>query len=207
MSFRKTKSYFKSNAPQQMKSSAMKTAKKALKLAKKDQTEESIEYNDTALAFTASKVPAIVFLQPPTTDGFKQIIQYIEGKIYLRKNLTSVITDNYRVDLVLDRAPAGIIIDPAKIYSSSTPRITAQITLSDKGRYKICKSWFGAFDTYNTSRSINFYCRSSLKTEADSQTPAQASILKNAYYLIFWTEASANMPLITYDIQIVSNTT
>ena len=186
---------------------AMTTAKKALRIAKANRTFEVLKYNDVNVSMTASAVPTVVFLQPPTCDGEKQTIQNIEARMFIRQNLASVLVDNYRVDLVLDRYPSGVALDLSKLYEDATPRITALLSYDMRDRYKIVKSYSCAFsENSNTSRMINFKVRSGLVCEADGQTPSQANIQKNAYYLVFWTESTANTPIITYDIQIDSIT-
>lgn len=189
------------------KKTAMTTARKALRIAKANRTFEVLKYSDVNVAMTASAVPTVVFLQPPTCDGEKQTIQNIEARMYIRQNLTSTVVDNYRVDIVLDRYPSGVTLDLSKLYEDATPRITALPSYDMRDRYKIVKSYSGAFNAQSpTSRMINFKVRSGLVCEADGQTPSQDSIQKNAYYLVYWTEATANTPIITYDIQIDSIT-
>jgi len=207
--YSRSKAYFKQNPIAKKKTgTALKTAKKALKIARQGQTMESTSYNDDAVAFTVNNAPQILYLQPPTTDGSKQTISYIEGKIFVRRNLSSTVIETWRVDLVLDRQPAGVILSYADLYNSdATPRPTALMDYDAKSRYKFVKSWSGAFGPQdNQFKMINFMVRSGLKVEADDVTPSQASVNKNAYYLIWFTNASANPPLITYDVQVVSQT-
>jgi len=176
-------------------------------MAKGNRTYEVTKFNEVNLAFTASAVPAITYLQPPVADGERQTIQHIRGRIWVRQNLTSALVDNYRIDLVLDRFPAGVVIDPASIYEDSTPRITALKSFDLRNRYKIVKSWMGAFEASSpVTRMITFFARSGLVVENDGNTPSQANVAKNAYYLIFWTEATTNVPIITHDIELVSIT-
>lgn len=190
------------------KRTALKTAKKALRLAKNNQIVESTSYNDILVAM--SRAPTVRYIQPPSCDGFKQTCQYIEGRLYVQADSVSSENSNWRVDLVLDRQPAGVVLDTADLYGTAQPpRITALIPLSDKERYKIVKSWSGGFNDAAgpTSRMVRrFHLRSGLKLEASAVTPSQAEIQKNAYYLVFWTDASANTPIITYDLQMVSVT-
>ena len=207
--YSKSKAFFKAN-PSYLKKTgnALKTAKKALKIAKAGRQMESLSYSEDSLAMTASNAPALLYIQPPTTEGSKQTISYIEGRIFVRRNLTSAVIDTWRVDLVLDRQPAGVVLNYADLYNSdATPRPTALMDYDAQSRYKFVKSWSGAFGPQdNQFKMINFKVRSGLKVEADSRIPYQDSVNKNAYYLVWFTNAATNMPLITYDIQIVSQT-
>jgi len=188
------------------KKSAMKTAKQALRIAKGNRTYEVKKFFNQ-IEMTVDADPTIVYLEPSVTSGEKQTIQYIEGRIYVKQNLTSALIDDYRIDVVLDRFPSGVVIDPLSLYESATPRITALLSYDMRDRYKIVKSYSGAFEEQtSTARYHRFKVRSGLICEADGSTPNQASVMKNAYYLIFWTTASANTPIITFDLQIDSIT-
>lgn len=184
---------------------AINTAKRALKMAKGNRTVEALNYN--IVGQVLSSTPSIRFIQPPSTEGGKQTIQHIEGKIWVRQDITSAIIDNYRIDLVLDRQPNGAILNLDNIYNSTTPRITVLKDFELKDRYKILKTWIGAFSLGETTRMIKIFERSGLKSESDSNSFFdQIRISKNAYYLVAWTEATANQPLLTYDLRIVSVT-
>ncbi len=186
---------------------ALTTAKRALRMAKGNRTFEVLKYNLVNTAMTASAVPVVRYIQPPVTDGERQTLQHIEGKIWVRQNLTSALIDNYRIDIVLDRFPSGVEITPLSLYEDATPRITALKSFDLRNRYKIVKSFMGAFEASSpVTRMHNFFIRSGLVCESDGNNPNQANVNKNAYYIIFWTEATTNTPILTYDLQIVSIT-
>lgn len=178
-----------------------KVAKRALKLALHNRETRIVIDALTSVAFTASRVLNITYLQPNAT-GEKCTFQKIEGKIWVRKNTSSVVTDSWRCDLILDRQPNGVELSPLLAYTSASPRITALIDLGQTERFKIARSWMGAFDEAdgNTSRMINFSYRTGLVTECTTSF-VQANIVKNAYYFVFWTESATNTPIMTFSIQ------
>ncbi len=107
--------------------------------------------------------------------------------------------DDWRVDLVLDREPAGVAITPLLYLGSATPVIGAFKNHLFKKRYKILRSEFGHFDEGGTGvggHEINWYVKLNLIAESKTASSfSNANIQKNALYLVYWTTASANHPI------------
>jgi len=112
---------------------------------------------------------------------------------------------NWRFDLVLDRTPAKVAISIADLYDTSTPDITALMSFDNRERFKICRSYSGYFDNdISVEKIIHFKYRSGLVMESDGTVYAQNKILKNAYYLIYWTDVASNQPTLEGTARIVT---
>ncbi len=182
-------------------------AKKALRIAKRNIVTEFTETNQVTEDLTGSSVPDITYLQPATTDGDRQTLINLNGRIEMRQDLMSQLSDNYRIDIVLDRRPSGVIIDPAILYGDATPRITALVDFNLRGRFKILRSFQGVFEQSTvTNRIFKFNIPLNLVVESNAEAPSQGEVQKNAIYLIVWTTATANFPSITRDFRLISKT-
>ncbi len=153
-------------------------------------------------AFNATPVVALLDL---AGDGLKTRITSAQVRGTIKQNLTSVVTDDYRVDLVLDREPNGTIFSPLLCYGSATPPIGAYKALNYKKRYKILRSQFGSFnETGTTHADINWYVKLNLLAETKTVNSwTQANLIKNAIYLVYWTTASANQPIPALNVRAV----
>lgn len=189
---------------QKKKQGATKIAQKALKIAKATRTYSFVDYtiNDT---MTGSLTPEKQFLSPPNTDGERQTIQDIECFVKITHDIGSAGIVDWRMDLVLDRQPSKVTLDFADCYESATPETTALLSFNNRERYKICKSYTGYLDNdVATERIIHFKYRSGLVCEADGTVYSQANILKNAYYLVYWSNSTANHPSIVGTVRVTT---
>ncbi len=200
------KSQPKKNVAKETKS----IAKKALKLAKSNSTIEFLSYNAIAQTMTGTFSPDVVYMQPPTTDSSpgKQTLLRLRGNILIEQNLTSAANDQWRFDIILDRAPAGAVLNITQAYGTANPRLTRPLNYDQIKRYKLLYSRKGMFNEFvKTSAVMNINVKLGLVAEANNNTPSQANIMKNAIYIVFWTNATTNKPNFTYNLDIVSCTT
>lgn len=194
----------------QAKPKALPIAQKALKMAKGNRSFQFADFNLTATAMSTSLTPVVRYLEPPANlgGGDRQTLQDIEMKMFIDQDVTNTTIVQYRVDLVLDRTPAKTVINLTNLYGDTTPSTTALISFDNRERYKLVKSYTGHLSNdVVESRYISFKVRSGLVLETEGTTFDQDNIQKNAYYLIMWTDATANTPKVTYDIRLVSLTT
>ncbi|WP_445779150.1 hypothetical protein [Shewanella sp.] len=179
-------------------------------MAKSNETIEFLSYNAIAQTMTGTFTPDIVYLQPPTTDSSpgKQTLLKIRGNVLIEQNLSSASNDQWRFDIVLDRAPAGAVLNVAQAYGVANPRITRPLNYDQIKRYKLLYSRKGMFNEFvKTSSMMNINVKLGLVAEANNNTPSQANIMKNAVYILFWSNATTNKPNFTYNLDIVSRTT
>lgn len=181
-------------------------AKKALKMAKGNRTFEVKSYSQTLTSMTGGSSPDILYLEPPTSEGQTQTIQNITAKIYIEKDILSTGVNRWRVDLVLDRQPNGVIFSPLLCYEDGTPTITTLTDYDNKNRFKIVKSYAGGLGPDYIPKFININYKSGLVVDASAQPPNQANVTKNAYYLVYWTPSGTNTPKVEYEIRIESIT-
>lgn len=184
-----------------------RTANKALRIANRGKVIAARNAHATKSPFQASNVPAIKYLQPPDATSFRQTILKMIARIYVEQDVNSTVIDDFRIDIVLDRAPTGLPLSIENVYNTVTPRITHDIKQNDRDRYKLVKSFTGGFGKGGaTSRAFSFKVRSGLRVECTSNVPSQAAVQKNAYYIVYWTSSTVNTPKITYDILVQSQT-
>lgn len=160
--------------------------------------------SDVALSSTPT---VLLLIANMGMSGNKTTLKSVQVRAVVKQNLTSALIDDYRVDLVIDRAPAGVAITPLLYLGDATPNITAYKDFDGKGRYKILKTWSGYLSSSegsNSFRKINSYVRLNLKSETNQfDQYAQGNLIKNALYLVRWTTASANQPTFKGDIRVV----
>ncbi len=201
MSFR---GKFKTRTPSRFKKSI---AKQALALAKrnkrdlKQQNEIQFTAQGGMLGITLSTTPLPVLVSDTAA--------VIEGTSYLNKglellgdivaNLSSTIQDNYRIDVILDRRPNGVAFSAANAYGNATPGTNALLSITERDRYKIIKSWRGTFNTVDgitDNRKISFNRKFKFKSElsASGVIATAANIKTNAIYVVAWTNSASNQP-------------
>lgn len=189
------------------KPKALPIAQKALRIAKGNRTFAAEDFTLATTAMTASLVPTVRYIQPPgdAGPGQKQTIQDLEFSILLKVDVASAVVNSWRCDLVLDRTPSKVTLSLADMYGIATPKITALLNYDAIERYKIVKSYSGSFYVDSSvSRHIHFKVRSGLVCEAEGPVFDNNLVLKNAYYFVFWTDATANTPTISYSSRLTS---
>ncbi len=136
---------------------------------------------------------------PATGSGLKTRMTSIQVKGTIKRNVSSALIDDWRVDLVLDRHPEGTEVTPLLVYGDATPVIGAFKNIIFKRRFKILRTMFGSFDEGGEGSGasiINWYVKLNLMAESSTANSfIQANIQKNAVYLIYWTTATANQPI------------
>ncbi len=175
----------------------------ALSIAKsnKKKLSSAIEFvQATAVTSTdAFNATPIVDLITGAGDGLKTMLKSAQVKGTVKRNASSALIDDWRIDLVLDREPNGTEITPLELYGTATPTIGAFKNIIFKRRFKILRTEMGHFDeggTGNGGHEINWYIRLNLMAETKTTNSwSQANIQKNAIYLVYWTTASANQPI------------
>ncbi len=163
-------------------------------------------YSDTgATTGTLNATPVVLFLAMGGTGYNVQMVScHVKG--WIRQNLASVITDDYRMDLVLDREPNKTALTPTLYLASATPTIHRMKVFKDRQRFKILKTWSGHFnENVNVSRKIEGFFPLNLKVKSNTaDTFGQAQVLNNALYLVYWTTASANQPTFSHIARVVT---
>ncbi len=172
----------------------------ALRLAKSNRKaiRREVEYvqNDLVFALAAMNATLLVTHIPvagPT--GNKGEIKSIQLQGLVLQILASALNDEWRVDLVLDRQPNGVLPTATEIYGSATPQIYAYRDFDKRFRFKILRSFRGVFnESVMTSSVIDTYVKLNLITEQDSTSFAIGNMTKNTLVLVHWTTATANQP-------------
>ncbi len=188
-------------------------AEQALRMAKSNKKKlaakldlDFVNDNDATQALNATPTVLLIFASMEMS-GFNLTLKSFQVRGVIKQNLASAIIDDYRVDLVLDRAPAGVAITPLLYLDSATPTITAFKSFGSKGRYRILKTWSGYLSSSEGShsfRKVNSYIRLNFKVETKAENAyTQANLIKNALYLVRWTTATANQPTVAMDMRIV----
>lgn len=198
-------------------------AKTALRIAKSNETIEHTTFahnptgtTDTPLGpidFLSTGLPFVKYLQPPDVDSDpgSQTILYIRGNVHILQDLQSNRQDQWRFEIVVDRRPGGVTLDVARAYDVSTAleiATYANIDFSNRRRYKQLYTRGGIFDDdTNTSRMFHLNVRVGLVSQSNGVQFDIARMNKNALYLIYWTDATTNLPKIQYRLDLVSKTT
>ncbi len=191
---------------------ALPIAKKALRLATSNSVIEFTSFLTLNSSLAVGGAPFIEYLEPPPTEAApgKQTLLKIRGNVIMERNLLSNLLDRWRFDIILDRTPSGIILNIDQAYDPAIPGkpvTTIPINYKQIKRYKLLYSRKGVFgDGVSIASVHNLNIPIKLVAEANAVIPNQASIMKNAIYLVFWTDALANAPKITYDVDLVSRT-
>lgn len=159
---------------------------------------KAIRSLDTSFDGTFNATAAASFCTALVTDSGKSKIIGVRVSGFCSQDLTSTLLDDYRVDLVLDRLPDGVLLTAAKYTQSSdeTPLFNELIKDDMTERFKILKSWKGHFNENTVvHREINWYKKLNLVADSNAAgNITQASQTKNALYFVCWTTAAANQP-------------
>ncbi len=187
-------------------------AEQALRLAKSNkrkinETREMGEGTSTLAAVALNATPTVRYINPGGMLGVKLPVKSFQVRGVVKQNLTSAIIDGYRMDLVLDRHPDGAAITPLLYLGTATPKLYEYKDFDRKERFKIIKTWSGYFNSNDgvaSHRRINDYFRLNYMFESSAASQESNSVAeKNALYLVFWTDASANQPTIEFKSRIV----
>ncbi len=165
-----------------------------------------VEGSLVSQAMTGTATPDITFLGPVVGEDMKAKVKSVSVRGTINQNVASAVTDNWRVDLVLDKVPDGANVTPLELYGDATPRISAFKNFLYRSRFKILRSVFGDFNEQGPlSAVINWYVKLNNTQETTSSGSfGVANLLKNALFLVIWTEATANFPIIDLDWRVVS---
>ncbi len=177
-------------------------ASQALRLAKKNKRTlgvlAEVQQGTTLNAETAFNATPIVEFYVAVGEGEKTLLKNITVRGLIKRNVASDLIDDYRVDLVLDRMPAGVKATVADIYGSANPELGDPPNNLQRLRYKILRTMMGAFGESGNGiahRVINWNVRLNLVAQSKTANNfGQDQIQKNAVYLVYWTTAAANQP-------------
>ncbi len=191
---------------------AQAIARKAFALAKKNSRtlrhvvstfhSKSTDANTTFVA----AVNVIALFLPNGGSGKKLLVKEFNLNFEVKQNLTSVLSDNWRVDLLLDRKPDEALATNAEIYGETSPTITDYMADDEGSRFRLIRSWSGIL---NESTSIGRIIRYKKKMNIIQMCdPAgtfgtQAAITKNQFLLCVWGTATANVPTLIFNFQYV----
>lgn len=174
-------------------------AKKVYQLSKKVNAILDVADNATTLQFNTTGSTAIVTYIPPAGTGDKTTLKYLHLRGVIRQNPSSTMAEALRVDVMLDRQPAGVILDASKAYNASVLDIGEMPRASVKDRYKLLRSKLILFDEAENGRSIagiNMKIPLNLiATTSSSSSFTQANIQRNAVYVVMWGTSTANYPI------------
>lgn len=181
------------------KPSALKIAKKALKLATVVAQHETVTeiVSDT---MTGALTPEVVYLTPTELTNNVDDIKSLSIEYNIRVRQTGVTEGNVRVDFVLDRQPNGATLSIADCYGDATPSMENMGDPGKRERYKIVKSFQKSLIT---AVSPVMWVKGKFKTgqiitsENQDGDFSVTNISKNSYYLVYWTDTiTANFPTI-----------
>lgn len=148
---------------------------------------------------TAFNATPIVTLISAAGDGERTRITSAVVKGTIKRDVASLLIDDWRVDLVLDREPQGTALTPLLYLATATPGIGEIRNLIFKERFKILRTESGVFGESGNGVSghvINWYVKLSLIARTKTANNwGQAEIQNNALYLVYWTTATANQPV------------
>ncbi len=200
---------FRRRAPikKQTTASIAKSNRRALRQMNETQFTAIAGMTNITLTTTPS-VSGINFVGPIV--GRSYMLKGIELMGDIKANLTSQIQDKWRVDVILDRRPSGTVLSPLLAYASATPQTNVLINKDQRDRYRIIRSWRGIFNTVDfisDHRDLTLFKRFKLKvfSSDDDAVVAQANIQTNALYVVAWTEAVANTPVL--DLKVITKGT
>lgn len=153
---------------------------------------------------TVSSTTPVVTLLTAEGIGNKTMLSSVQVKGYVREGAGP---RTFRVDLVLDRTPAGVAVTPLDLYGSATPVIGAYKNLQQRSRYKILRTQM--MNLYNVTSGaeqyiIDWYVKLNLIAETKTNsTWTQANIQKNALYLVYWVDEATNAPTPYFNTRVV----
>ncbi len=184
-------------------------AQQALALARKNKKDlarsNELQYSVlTGMAGIALSVTPLIILLNKTdwvVEGNLCMFRGLEILGEITPNNSSVLQDKWRVDIIMDKRPDGTIFNPEHAYGFDAPFTNSHIDNDFKDRYRILKSWRGTFNVPKNSavpRNLSYNRRFKTKVVSsnDDAVISQASIETNAVYLVAWTEATANTPVL-----------
>ncbi len=127
------------------------------------------------------------------------LVKSIQLKMNVQQNLASALSDTWRVDLICDQQPDAVVPIGALLYGSATPKTYTFYDYAITRRFRVIRSWRGVFEPATvTNRTIDAYIKINRKTLTKTLSNYDADqISKNAYYLISWTDAVANQPILS----------
>ncbi len=174
-------------------------AQEALRIARKNRKTlrnvvqvSTIKVAEVALTLSAN--PIVIVISPPTGFGGKKIkIKRLRMNLEVRSNLTSSLSDNYRVDLILDKFPDESTPNALVIYGDSSPGITELFKDSEFERFRLIQSWSGVL--HKVAGPVNRMIRFDKKVGYIMQSDTNASMsiadcIKNNLFICLWTTAT-----------------
>ncbi len=185
-------------------------ASQALVLAKSNKSRLAgvveLQHTGTVNSETAFNVTPIVDYYPAVGAGQKTQMKYLSIRGLIKRNVASDAIDDYRVDIILDRQPAGVKATVANIYGSANPELGDPLNVLHRTRYKLLRTMLGAFGESGNgvaARAINWKIPLNLigTTKANGDF-SQGNVLKNAVYIVYWTTSAANQPTMRCNGQI-----
>ncbi len=154
------------------------------------------------LNVTMSATPQYVYIVPIGT-GMKTKLKSVRVRGHIKQDPTSTLVDAYRIDLVLDRSPAKTEITALLYLGSAGPYYGHFQNKKQLSRYKILRTKMGVFDKGVEGRSIDtldWYVPLNLIAESDTDGGyAQGNIVKNAIYIVYWSDSAANFPITRFN--------
>ncbi len=176
----------------------------ALNMAKRNKRNIK-EISEVVLGIAVSKVgafnatPNVTYVSDVPGNGTSCKLRSIRVKGTIKRDVASLLIDDWRVDLVLDRLPGGSALTPLLYLGSATPTMGAFKNILMKKRYRILRTEFGHFDEGGNGKSaheIDWYVKLNLIAKSKAIDDfTQGNIIANAIYLVYWTTAVANQPI------------
>ncbi len=188
-------------------------AQKALRLAKRNRRELN-DYNEigyisttTPITGTLNDAPATLEIPSGAEEGVKNIIKSVRVTGWIRQNFTSILNDDYRVILLLDRNPRGTLPTATDLFGVANPAINVHKGTFDFRRFKILRSMRGILKKVAVAAGevgdvalFDFYVKLNLvQLTQNAGNFGVANITKNAISLMLWTTAVANEPTFSFN--------
>lgn len=186
-------------------------AKRALRLAKQNRTEEFTRNAEEEVFFNPGGAPDVIYLQPPQVESIPGKCTYkrLSGSALIQAAMPITINNpiSWRFDIILDRTPSGVILSLTNVYNTVTPRTTETLSLNFKHRYKLLYSARGYMtENVNDGGFRKFDIPLNLKAESAAITFETANIQKNAIYLVFWALGEENTAFYSFDSDLTTVT-
>jgi len=148
--------------------------------------------------------PALTYLAPAGT-GLKTRLTSVQLRGTIKKNVSSTANDGYRIDIVVDRHPDKSVLTSLLYYGTDTPKIGQYKNFNLKKRYKVLRTYAGVLGVDDQQGLyIDTYIKLNLINEtAIANTWTNLNQMRNAVYVIYYTDVSNNHPIIELQARLV----
>ncbi len=187
-------------------------ADQALSLAKSNKRnileDRGINLDNYVLAHgtALNATPVVRYIGPSQMKDYKIRMYNIYLDMIIRYNVTATSIDDYRFDIVLDRAPNGVTLTPLLYLASATPTVTALKIVGGQGRYEILRSYSGCVfeETDSFVHVKDKIPINKMFVSKVTGSTTNVNCIKNAIFVVMWTTSGANQPTIGYNLRLTT---